>query len=59
MAAESTYKANTPGGLAEYLRVLPEGGIPLPHGPSLKESMVYGTAGLTAVNLSSGRKRDE
>ena len=40
---------NTPGGLAEYIRVPPEWVIPLPSGISLKESMIYGTAGFTAA----------
>ena len=40
---------NTPGGLAEYIRVPAEWVIPLPSGLTLKDSMVYGTAGFTAA----------
>ena len=39
---------NTDGGFAEYIRVPTEWVIPMPAGLSLKESMVIGTAGLTA-----------
>ena len=39
---------NTSGGMAEYIRVPAEWVIPLPPGLSLKESMILGTAGLTA-----------
>jgi putative YhdH/YhfP family quinone oxidoreductase len=40
---------NTPGGLGEYIRVPGEWVIPLPSGLTLKESMIYGTAGITAA----------
>jgi putative YhdH/YhfP family quinone oxidoreductase len=40
---------NTSGGLAEYIRVPAEWVVPLPANLSLKESMVYGTAGFTAA----------
>jgi acrylyl-CoA reductase (NADPH) len=39
---------NTPGGLAEYIRVPASWIIALPQGLSLAESMILGTAGLTA-----------
>lgn len=39
---------NTAGGLAEYIRVPAAWAVPLPDGLSLKDSMVLGTAGLTA-----------
>lgn len=40
---------NTPGGLAEYIRVPAAWIIPLPKGLGLKEAMIYGTAGFTAA----------
>lgn len=40
---------NTSGGFQEYIRVPSEWVVPLPKGLSLKESMVYGTAGFTAA----------
>lgn len=40
---------NTPGGYQEYVKVPSEWVVPLPKGMTLKESMVYGTAGLTAA----------
>ena len=40
---------NTDGGHAEYIRVPAEWAVPLPEGLSLKESMIFGTAGLTAA----------
>lgn len=40
---------NTPGGLAEYIRVPAEWVIPKPEGLSLRECMVLGTAGFTAA----------
>jgi putative YhdH/YhfP family quinone oxidoreductase len=40
---------NTPGGFGRYIRVPPSWAIRLPANLSLKESMVYGTAGLTAA----------
>lgn len=39
---------NTAGGLAEYIRVPGDWIVPLPAGMSLRQSMVLGTAGLTA-----------
>lgn len=39
---------NTSGGFAEYVRVPAEWVVKLPQGLSLKDSMMYGTAGLTA-----------
>ncbi|WP_433773938.1 YhdH/YhfP family quinone oxidoreductase [Bacillus wiedmannii] len=40
---------NTSGGFGEYIRVPSSWIIPLPKGMSLKESMMYGTAGFTAA----------
>ncbi|PEX90752.1 YhdH/YhfP family quinone oxidoreductase [Bacillus cereus] len=40
---------NTSGGFGEYIRVPSSWMIPLPEGMSLKESMMYGTAGFTAA----------
>ena len=40
---------NTDGGFAEYIRVPEAWVVPLPEGLSLKESMILGTAGLTAA----------
>ena len=37
------------GGWSEYIRVKPEWIVPLPAGLTLKESMILGTAGLTAA----------
>ena len=39
---------NTPGGFGEYIRVPVGWVMPLPDGMSLRESMIYGTAGFTA-----------
>lgn len=39
---------NTSGGFAEYIRVPSDWVVKLPEGLSLKESMIYGTAGFTA-----------
>lgn len=39
---------NTSGGLAEYVRVPADWVVKLPAGLTLKESMIYGTAGFTA-----------
>ena len=41
--------SNTPGGYGQYIRVPAGWAIPLPEGLSLRESMAYGTAGLTAA----------
>ncbi len=40
---------NTAGGFGEYIRVPAKWVVPCPEGLSLKESMVYGTAGFTAA----------
>ncbi|MBR9911944.1 MAG: YhdH/YhfP family quinone oxidoreductase [Gammaproteobacteria bacterium] len=40
---------NTAGGLAEYIRVPSEWAIACPQGLTLREAMIYGTAGLTAA----------
>lgn len=40
---------NTSGGFAAYIRVPAEWVVPLPENLSLKESMIYGTAGFTAA----------
>lgn len=40
---------NTSGGFGQYIRVPASWVIPLPEGLSLKESMMYGTAGFTAA----------
>ena len=40
---------NTDGGFAEYIRVPAEWAVPLPQGMTLEESMMLGTAGLTAA----------
>ncbi len=39
---------NTPGGFGQFIRVPAAWVVPLPENLSLKESMAYGTAGLTA-----------
>lgn len=39
---------NTPGGMAEYISVPAKWVVPLPENLGLRESMIYGTAGLTA-----------
>lgn len=40
---------NTAGGFGQYIRVPADWVVPLPAGLSLKESMIYGTAGFTAA----------
>jgi putative YhdH/YhfP family quinone oxidoreductase len=40
---------NTPGGFGEYIRVPASWVVPLPAGLTLRESMVFGTAGFTAA----------
>jgi putative YhdH/YhfP family quinone oxidoreductase len=40
---------NTPGGFGQYIRVPAGWVVPLPPGLSLREAMVYGTAGFTAA----------
>ena len=39
---------NTSGGLAEYIRVPARWVVPMPAGLSMREAMIYGTAGFTA-----------
>jgi len=39
---------NTPGGFGQYIRIPSKWAVHLPDGISLKESMIYGTAGYTA-----------
>lgn len=41
--------ANTDGGYAEFIRVPADWVVPLPDSLTLKESMIYGTAGFTAA----------
>ncbi|MBL0712747.1 MAG: YhdH/YhfP family quinone oxidoreductase [Desulfosarcina sp.] len=40
---------NTSGGFAQYIRVPADWVVPLPTGLSLREAMIYGTAGFTAA----------
>ena len=40
--------ANTAGGFGQFIRVPDDWVMPLPNGLSLRESMIYGTAGFTA-----------
>ncbi len=40
---------NTPGGFGQYIRVPADWVVSLPDGLSLREAMIYGTAGLTAA----------
>lgn len=40
---------NTSGGFGQYIRVPSEWVVPLPDGLTLKESMIFGTAGFTAA----------
>lgn len=40
---------NTPGGFGQYIRVPAEWVVPIPEPLSVKESMIYGTAGFTAA----------
>ncbi len=40
---------NTDGGFGEFIRVPSDWVVPLPEGLTLKESMIYGTAGFTAA----------
>lgn len=40
---------NTPGGFGQYIKVPADWPVTLPEGLTLKESMMYGTAGLTAA----------
>lgn len=53
---------NTSGGFGQYVRVPADWVVPLPAGLSLKESMIYGTAGFTAgmsVHFLTERVRPE
>ncbi len=54
---------NTDGGFAEYIRVPSQWAVKLPDNLSMKESMVYGTAGLTAgmsvLRLTESVKPDD
>jgi len=49
---------NTAGGFGQYIRVPAAWVVPLPEGLTLRESMIYGTAGLTA-GLSLQRLVDQ
>jgi putative YhdH/YhfP family quinone oxidoreductase len=40
---------NTDGGFSEYIKVPSDWPVPLPEGLTLKEAMIYGTAGFTAA----------
>ena len=40
---------NTAGGFGQFIRIPAEWALPCPHGLSLRESMIYGTAGFTAA----------
>ncbi len=40
---------NTAGGLGQYIRIPADWAVPLPAGMSLRDSMIIGTAGLTAA----------
>jgi putative YhdH/YhfP family quinone oxidoreductase len=40
---------NTPGGFGQYIRVPSDWAVKLPAGISLRQSMIYGTAGFTAA----------
>lgn len=40
---------NTPGGLGQYIRIPADWAVPMPAGLSPRESMIIGTAGLTAA----------
>lgn len=40
---------NTPGGLGQYIRIPADWAIPMPPGLTARESMIIGTAGLTAA----------
>ncbi len=55
---------NTPGGYGEYIRVPAEWVVKLPENLSLRDSMIYGTAGFTAALsvyklVNSGVKPDD
>jgi len=40
---------NTPGGFGQFIRVPSDWAVPLPKGLSLREAMIFGTAGFTAA----------
>ena len=50
---------NTSGGFGEYIRVPGDWIVPLPEGLSLRESMIYGTAGFTAAYGAYKLKHNE
>lgn len=50
--------ANTSGGFGEYIRVPADWVLKLPEGLTLKESMVYGTAGFTAALCVTGLEKN-
>jgi len=54
---------NTAGGFGQYIRVPADWVVPLPPGLSLKESMIFGTAGFTAglclLKLTAAVKPDQ
>jgi acrylyl-CoA reductase (NADPH) len=50
---------NTWGGFAEFIQVPTAWVMPLPKGLSLRESMIYGTAGLTAGQCLEALQRNE
>lgn len=49
---------NTPGGFGQYIRVPAAWLLPLPAGLSLRQSMIYGTAGFTAAMCVERLMRD-
>ncbi len=51
--------SNRWGGLAQYVRVPQEWVVPLPHGLTLRESMVLGTGGLTAAMCIDALEKHE
>jgi acrylyl-CoA reductase (NADPH) len=51
--------ANTDGGYAEYIRVPADWIVPLPEKLTLKESMIYGTAGFTAAICVAQLQRND
>lgn len=54
---------NTSGGFGQYIRIPADWVVPLPQGLTLKESMIYGTAGFTAglsvLSLTHNVKPDQ
>lgn len=57
-AAAGDLGVNTPGGYGQYIRVPAEWLLPLPDGLSLRQSMIYGTAGFTAAMSVDRLKKD-